>query len=186
MRYLFPVLIAALTASGATLAQVPAQPGSSFTRTFAGLCVRRMEDLEALRRELKAKGFPTLQQTAASAFLGGRPGDAWPIPEAGAMGNLVLLLPADRAECSVLARRGPTEQAEAEFQQLATNPVTPVKSELKIDRKSPTAESGEAHTLGYMWMAEGQPTAAALFLTTASSPSAPAQLKATITRVANP
>ena len=167
-------------------AQTPSQPGASFMKVFAGLCMRGIGDLEALRSELKTKGLPTLQEAAARVFLDGRPGDAWPVPEAGALGNLVLILPSDQYECSVLARRGAATPTQAEFSQLLTKPPVPFASELKTDERPSSALNGEIHTLGYLWKLDGNPKALAFMLTTSESPAASIQLKATATRVSAP
>jgi hypothetical protein len=179
----FALAVSALITGHPAVAQTPLQPGASFLRTFAGLCVRRVGNFEALRSELKAKGFPTLLEPAARAFLGGRPGDVWPIPESGVAGNLVLVLPADRPECSVLARRGPIAKAEAEFRQLAAGAPFPLSSELKSEQTAPTIPNGDVHTLGYEWKLDGK-AAYGLFLSTSASFTATVQLKATLAKVA--
>jgi len=155
-------------------------------KMFAGLCARRIGDLEGLRKELKAKGAPVLQDAAARLFLDGHPGDVWPVPEAGGVGNLVLTLPSDRYECNVLARRGPVAQAESEFSQLVANAPAPFVSEKKTDSRSSTPTNGEIHTMGYLWRIGADPKALALLLTTADSPDAPVQLKATVSRISAP
>lgn len=180
------VAVAAALFLGSSAAQHIPQPGASFLKVFAGLCMRRVGDLEGLRNELKSKGLPQLQQLAARAFLDGHPGDVWPIPESGVMGNLVLALPSDHFGCSVLARRGPIAQAESGFAQLVANAPLPFVSELKTDEHSSTSTSGEIHTVGYLWRAEANPRALAFFLTTAASHDASVQLKASVMRVSAP
>jgi hypothetical protein len=86
----------------------------------------------------------------------------------------------------VLARRGPTAQIEAEFRKIVANPTPPVTAELKTDESSASPAGGELHTLGYIWRVGGTASAFAFLLTTATSPDASVQVKATVTKVIGP
>jgi hypothetical protein len=167
-------------------AQTAPEPGASFMKVFTGLCLNRLNDLEALRAELKAKSMPMMQESAARVFLDGHPGDAWPVPELGILGNLVLTLPSDHPQCSLVARRGPQAAVETQFADQMSKAPAPFFSQLKTDERSRTATNGETHTLGYVWSVNGASRGLAFFLTTATSPEASLQLKATATRVAIP
>jgi hypothetical protein len=155
-------------------------------RIFRGLCVNRIPDLDALRSGLKTSGVPILQASAAEHFLGGSPGDAWPVPDASGMGNLVLALPLDRRECDLFGRREPIGQAELEFVEFINKPLKGLVTEKKIDQHSKSPSGGDLHTLGYLWTAVGKPNAVAFFFSTDSSASADIQVKATEAIVSAP
>jgi hypothetical protein len=163
------LLLFLLPFAATAFAQSTALPASASMKTFAGVCLRNIGDLEVLRKDLKAKGFPQLQETAARSFLNGHAGDAWPVPDAGSMGNLVLTLPTDHYECTVMARLGSTVQAEAEFVELMSKPQAPFVMGEQSDTHTAPGSSNDVHTLGYSWKIPGAPKALAFFLTTAAA-----------------
>jgi hypothetical protein len=179
------LVIGMLCVTSFSSAQTAPEPGASFMKVFNGFCLARLPNLEALRTELKAKGFPTLEEPAAQAFLGGRPGDAWPVPENGSMGNFVLVLPTDHPQCSLFSRRAPTSVIEAQFTDRVSRAPAPFTSELKTDERQVTPANGEVHTLSYVWSLSGAPRGFAFFLSTAS-PEATFQVKATASRIITP
>jgi hypothetical protein len=148
-----------------------------FVKNYSGLCMKHVNDLEALRTQLLASQLPKFAPEQARQFLHGREGDAWPVPYQGKMGNIVLALPA--GFCSVYMRRANAADIEHAFIGLVGKVPAPLVAEKREDRWADTAANGRTHTISYSWSVPQASRKMTFTLTTASAENAALQVLAT-------
>ena len=144
---------------------------NAFAKVYATACLKYVTQLDALREQLRTA--PKLAPDRAAAFLGGRPGDAWSIPDE--HGELVLALPEKTPLCALHERRADTEAVRRQFDDLMTHPPSPLTFRRVEDVQKQTAQNGLIKTVSYEWAV---PDAShALLFTLTVAPSETAQLQ---------
>lgn len=176
LRILIPALVAATLLGGICHADGTGSKADYFTHLYANLCMKNLNDLEALRNSLIGKGLPKLPPQQAALFLHGNDGDAWPVPFEGTMGNFVVGLFSGKSLCVVFARRATQADVERQFVQLVETAPSPLVSEVKQDTFADTGPNGRIHTISYTWSLPQTHRKMLFTLTTANS--ADAQLQA--------
>lgn len=149
-----------------------------FAKLYASMCMKNLNNLEALRNHLTKNKLPKLPPEKAAIFLNGSDGDAWPVPNQGDLGNFVLALPAGKNLCIVFARRAGQMDAERLFLDMTSKAPAPLTGEKVIDKKADTAPNGETHTVSYTWSIPQAPRKMMFTLTTAASENAQIQAMA--------
>jgi hypothetical protein len=149
-----------------------------FAKLYLNLCMKNINNLEALRTQLTTNKLPKFPPEQAKHFLDGKEGDAWPVPYQGELGNFVVALPARKNFCEVYVRRANQADVERLFIKLVAKAPAPLISEIKRDALAETAANGKTHTISYTWSLP-QATRKMLFtLTTASAENAQLQVLA--------
>ena len=77
-KHIITLLLIGLSSNAATAASEGENQASSFANIYASLCLKNLNNLDALREKLKP--MPKLPKEKASHFLAGYAGDAWPVP----------------------------------------------------------------------------------------------------------
>lgn len=144
----------------------------SFANIYASLCLKHMNNLDALREKLKP--MPKLPPEKASHFLAGNAGDAWPVPDK--YGTFVLALPTEKNICTVYVRRADTEAAKKQFANLVANAPSPLVAKLVRNEEIQTAANGPTQTVAYEWSVPNAPRKMLFTLTTAPSETAQLQV----------
>lgn len=145
-----------------------------FTKLYVSLCMKNINDFEALRAQLVTNKLPKLPPEQAKHFLNGKEGDAWPVPYQGQMGNFVLALPVGL--CGVYVRRANQADIERQFMKLVAKAPPPLIAEMNVDNWAETVVNGKTHTISYTWSLP-QATRKMMFtLTTANSENAELQV----------
>lgn len=137
-----------------------------FVKLYAALCLKNINNLDALRNKLINEKLPRFQADQAALFLNGLVGDAWPISLQGTTGNFVLALPKGKQFCALFARRAHQSDVERRFIGIASSAPSPLISEKMIDKKSTTLPNGETHTISYSWSVPQAPRKLMLTLST--------------------
>lgn len=140
-----------------------------FAKLYASMCMKNLNNLEALRNQLIKNNLPKLPPEKAALFLNGSDGDAWPVPNQGDIGNFVLALPAGKNICIVFARRASQMDVERLFLDIASKAPAPLSGAKTIDKKADTAPNGETHTVAYSWSMPQASRKMMFTLTTAAS-----------------
>ncbi|MCY0388535.1 hypothetical protein OVY01_15200 [Robbsia sp. Bb-Pol-6] len=139
-----------------------------FMQAFSSLCSASVADPSALRAKLSR--LPQLPPENARHFLAGHPGDAWPLPYDGKIGNFVLVLTSDKPLCAVYARRLDVQAAALLFDRTLSHSPKPsvvVEKHPEIDANSPV--NGKIHTVSYTWDVSGNTDKKILFMMTTSA-----------------
>jgi len=156
-----------------------------FSNIYLSLCMKNINNFEALRNQLLGKKLPELPFDQAKYFLFGGGGDAWPIPYQEKLGNFVLSLPTGKNMCGVFMRKGNPNEVEANFIKLVSNAPKPLNSILKLDENKESATNGKTHTLSYAWSVPDATKKMLFTLTTVSSPTADIQAWASATIISD-
>lgn len=170
------IIIAAVFVGALFSAPLRAEGGDPkaefFAKLYASMCMKNLNNLEALRNQLTKNNLPKLPPEKAALFLNGSDGDAWPVPNQGDFGNFVLVLPAGKNLCIVYARRASQIDVERLFLDMTSKAPAPLTGEKTIDKRADTAPNGETHTVSYSWSIPQAPRKMMFTLTTAASESA--------------
>ena len=148
---------------------------NSFASIYASLCMKNLNDLEALREKLNA--IPKLPAEKAAHFLAGNAGDAWPVPDQ--HGTFVLALPNDKNLCMVHVRRANIEAAKQLFADLVASAPAPLIAKKVRDEQAQTTANGQTQTLAYEWSIPDASRKMLFTITTAASDTAQLQVFAT-------
>jgi hypothetical protein len=165
--------IAAFTGSLAFATSVHAadpQTGA-FLSIFGMTCISHIADFSEL--EGKLASAPLLPKEKAAAFLNGREGSAWSIPNKN--GIFVISLTKDKKICAVYARRIPASETEERFQKLVESAPQPLTARLIEDERGQSDRNGATRRIAYEW-SRGEAAPKIFFvLTTANSEDADVQ-----------
>ena len=145
---------------------------SSFIRLYSSLCLKHVNNLEALREKLKP--MQQLPPEKAELFLAGRTGDVWPVPDKS--GTFVLALLKGKSFCAVYARRADTEAVEQKFSAIVATAPSPLVAKQVENGHAQTAANGQTHTIAYEWSVPNAHRKMLFTLTTAPSTSAQIQV----------
>lgn len=152
------------------------EQSASFAHFYASYCMRRINDLDDLKRQLEP--VPQLAPEGAAAFLNGKPGGAWPLADL--TGLFVLALPADQNLCAVFARRGSAAKAEDLFIDLVATSTPPLLARKRGDSFKETSSNGTVHTIEYEWYLEGSGRRILFMLSSTSLAEAAVQVVGTV------
>ncbi len=166
------VSLTAILAVNLCLASEGDDQANSFAKIYASLCLQNLPNLEALRQKLAP--MPKLPTDKAALFLGGAPGDAWPVPDK--HGTFVLALPSGKNLCAVHARRADVDVANTLFQKLVANAPAPFTSKMMMNEDKQTVANGVTHTVSYEWSVPDSARKMLFTLTTAASETAQLQV----------
>ena len=170
LRFITVILMLTLT-STACFGSEGDKQANSFFYLYSSLCLKNLVDLDALREKLKP--VPKFPPEHAALFLGGRTGDAWPVPDE--HGTFVLALLGGKNFCALHARRANTETVTKLFTELVAHPPAPfIVKQLKNEQVQ-TAENGMTYTVSYEWSLPD--VARKLMFTLTTAPSESAQLQ---------
>lgn len=173
MRKHIVALILIGLASNASMAATEGESqANSFANIYASLCLKHLNNLDALREKLKP--MPKLPPEKAAHFLAGNAGEAWPVPDK--YGMFVLTLPAGKNFCAVHVRRADTEAAKKQFADLVANAPSPLVARQVKNEQAQTTANGPTQTLAYEWSAPNAPRKMLFTLTTAPSDAAQLQV----------
>nr|GFD23927.1 hypothetical protein [Tanacetum cinerariifolium] len=145
---------------------------NSFAKIYTTLCLQNLPELEVLRQKLAP--MPKLPVEKAALFLGGAPGDAWPVPDK--HGTFVLALPSGKNLCAVHARRADVDVANILFQKLVANAPAPFTSKMVMNEDKQTVANGMTHTVSYEWSIPNGARKMLFTLTTAAAETAQLQV----------
>jgi hypothetical protein len=174
MRRIVSVLVAASLMPGLSVAGEGEDQANAFARIYSSLCLKHLTNLDALREKLAP--LPRLPPENARLFLGGLPGDAWPVPDK--HGTFVLVLPHGKSFCAIHVRRADTELAGKLFASLVGTAPPPLVAKQVRKEQGQTAANGQTSTVAYEWSIASAPSAMLFTLTTAASPTANLQVLA--------
>lgn len=166
------IVMLCLVPSISAAASVGENQADSFVHLYSSLCLKHVNNLEALRAKLTA--VPKLPPEKAAHFLVGRAGDAWPVPDK--YGTYVLVLLTGKNFCGVYARRADTEAVERQFVHLVATAPAPLVARQVTNEHADISANGQTHTVSYEW---SEPDARRKMLfTLTTAPSASAQIQA--------
>src|SRR4051812_8427166 len=111
MRIYKVIALSLLLMSSSCWADDPDQQAKSFQQIFTSLCAKNINNLDALKEQLKQ--VPKFPPEQAAKFLNGLSGNAWPVPDKA--GLFVLSLPDNKNMCVVYARRANVAMSEQQF-----------------------------------------------------------------------
>lgn len=171
-RCMVAIVILALTSNFSLAATEGENQASSFANIYASLCLKHLNNLEALREKLKP--MPKLPPEKAVHFLAGNAGDAWPVPDK--YGTFVLALPTGKNLCAVHVRRADTEAAKRQFAGLVANAPSPLVAKQVRNEQAQTGANGMTQTVAYEWSVPNAPRKMLFTLTTAPSETAQLQV----------
>ncbi len=171
-KHIIALVLIGLASNAAAAASEGENQASSFANIYASLCLKHLNNLDALREKLKP--MPRLPQEKASHFLAGNAGDAWPVPDK--YGTFVLALPTGKNMCLVHVRRADTEAAKKQFSNLVANAPSPLVAKQVRNDQTQTAANGSTQTVAYEWSVPNAPRKMLFTLTTAPSESAQLQV----------
>ena len=163
-RFITAILLLTL-ASNVCLGSEGDDQAKAFADLYASLCIKNMLKLDTLREKLKP--MPKLPPEEAAIFLGGHPGDAWPV--SGTHGNFVLVLHRGKNFCAVYVRRASTGTARKWFIRLVKHPRFPAIAKQVKNEQALTTVNGQTHTVSYEWSIPSTTRKMLFTLTTASS-----------------
>lgn len=144
---------------------------SSFIRLYSSLCLKHVNNLEALRAKLTP--MPKLPPEKAEHFLAGQAGDVWPVPDKS--GTFVLALLKGKSFCAVYARRADTGAVEQKFSAVVASAPSPLVAKQVANEHAQTSANGQTHTVAYEWSVPDAHRKMLFTLTTASSAAAQIQ-----------
>ena len=178
MRFLiFPLMCFSLT--NVCLAENPELQATSFARIYNSFCMRHIDDLDVLRRQLATA--PRLASQGAALFLNNMPGSAWPVADL--EGLFVLALPEDENLCAVYARRAGAAKTEELFIELISTPAAPFMVRKTGDHTTETTANGTTHTIDYEWYVEGDNRKILFQLSTSSFADAELQVSGVVSTI---
>jgi hypothetical protein len=166
------VSLTALLAVNLCLASEGDDQANSFAKIYTALCLQNLPDLEGLRQKLAP--MPKLPAEKAALFLGGAPGDAWPVPDK--HGTFVLALPSGKNLCAVHARRANVDVANILLQKLVANAPAPFTSNMVMNEDKQTVANGITHTVSHEWSIPNGAQKMLFTLTTAAAETAQLQV----------
>lgn len=173
MRKHIVALVLIGLASNASMAATEGEnQAHSFANLYASLCLKHLNNLDALREKLKP--MPKLPPEKAAHFLAGNAGEAWPVPDR--YGTFVLTLPTGKNFCAVHLRRADTEAVKKEFANLVAHAPSPLMAKQVRNEQAQTAANGPTQILAYEWSMPN--TARKMLFTLTTAPSDSAQLQA--------
>lgn len=173
------VSLTAIFGMNLCLASEADDQANSFAKIYASLCLQNLPNLEALRQKLAP--MPKLPTDKAALFLGGAPGDAWPVPDK--HGTFVLALPSGKNLCAVHARRADVDVANTLFQKLVATAPAPFTSRMVMNEDKQTVANGVTHTVSYEWSIPNGSRKMLFTLTTAAAETAQLQVLGSATIV---
>ena len=171
-KRIIALILISLASNAATAATEGENQATSFANIYASLCLKHLNNLEALREKLKP--MPKLPPEKASLFLAGDAGDAWPVPDK--HGTFVLALPAGKNVCTVHVRRADTVAAKKQFENFVANAPSPLVAKQVRNDQTQTAVNGPTQTVAYEWSVPNSPRKMLFTLTTAPSEAAQLQV----------
>ncbi len=174
------IAIATLAYSTTNYAQEAAIKSDSFIGSYLTICMQNLNNLEALRSRLIQNQLPKFPPAQAENFLMGMEGDAWPRPQDGVLGNLVLALPTGKNICAIYARRANHNEVEQQFIKLVEKtPIPFLVAERKSDTYNDTPANGRTRTITFTWGAPNADRKLRFVLTTSALETAALQALAT-------
>lgn len=173
-QFITAVLLFSLISSTSQAATEGENQASSFAKIYAALCLKHLNNLEALREKLAP--MPKLPSEKAAHFLADKPGDVWPVPDK--YGTFVVALPAQGQFCAVYGQKADTEVVREQFINLVAQAPTPLSVKQTRNDQTQTANNGLKQTVSYEWSVPNAQRAMLFTLTTASSETAPLQVLA--------
>jgi len=190
-RTILAAVIALGLAASAQAASTPAsralEPNAEgFLTLYIGLCMKHLDDLEALRANLVRENAPKLPPESAAHFLGGMPGDAWPVPYKGQLGNYVMALPAGKNICTLHARHADPASVERAFLKVVSDAPKPLVVKRGKSEERDGGASGKLRTVSTTWSQPGAARQMQFMVTTASSDKAGRQAMASVAVVGAP
>ena len=171
-KFAIAIIVLCFVSGTSIAAETGDDQASSFIRLYSSLCLKHVNNLEALRDKLKP--MSKLPPEKAEHFLAGRPGDVWPVPDKS--GTFVLALLKGKDFCAVYARRADTEAVEQKFSAILATAPSPLVAKQVEDQRAQTSANGQTHTVAYEWSAPDGHRKMLFTLTTASSAEAQIQV----------
>lgn len=162
-----------------TLAATAEQQANSFANIYATTCLKYLPNLEELRHKLGQ--LPALTPEQAMPFLNGKPGKAWPVPDA--YGTFVVALTDQMNLCAVYARRVNATLAKQQFERLVATAPAPLTSRQLAFKQQFDAKNGNRINVAYQWQFKSAPRKMLFMLTTADADTAALQGMATASMV---
>jgi hypothetical protein len=171
------ILAACIALGLAANAQAAPKPASKalepnaegFLTLYIGLCMNHLTDLQGLRTDLLRGDAPKLPPESAARFLNGLPGDAWPVPYKGKLGNYVVALPAGNNMCTLHARQADPATVERAFVKVVEKAPSPLVAKRGKNQERPGGAAGKLRTLSATWAEPGAPRRMQFIVTTAES-----------------
>ena len=194
MKLSHPVLAACILLGIAAHVQAAPKPApkaledkaEGFLTLYVGLCMNHLQDLEGLRATLLREKAPKLPPESAAHFLAGMPGDAWPVPYKGQLGNYVMALPTGKNVCLLHARRADAASVERAFVKIVEKAPAPLVAKRGKNQERTTEASGKTRTLSATWGKPGAPRQMQFVVTTAASDKAKRQAMGSVALVGEP
>lgn len=157
-----------------------------FMTLYIGLCMNHLSDLQALRTDLLRGEAPKLPPESAARFLNGQPGDAWPVPYKGQLGNYVVALPAGNSMCTLHARHADPASVERAFAKVVEKAPSPLVAKRGKSQEHPGGAAGKLRTLSATWVQPGAERRMQFMVTTAASDKAGRQAVGSVAIVGEP
>jgi hypothetical protein len=194
MKAFHTVLAACIALGLAAQVQAAPKPASTalednaegFMTLYVGLCMNHLQDLESLRATLLREKAPKLPAESAAHFLAGMPGDAWPVPYKGKLGNYVMALPAGKNVCLLHARRAEAASVERAFAKVVEKAPAPLVAKRGKSEERTNEASGKSRTLSATWGKPGAPRQMQFIVTTSASDKAGRQAMGSVALVGEP
>jgi hypothetical protein len=172
-----PVLVAGIALGLAVHAHAAPKPASKalepnaegFLTLYIGLCMNHLSDLQGLRANLLRGEAPKLPPESAARFLNGLPGDAWPVPYQGKLGNYVVALPAGNNMCTLHARQADPASVERAFLKVVEKAPSPLVARRGKSQERAGGAAGKLRTLSATWVQPGAERRMQFVVTTAAS-----------------
>ena len=140
-----------------------------FLTLYVGLCMNHLTDLQGLRTNLLRGEAPKLPPESAARFLNGLPGDAWPVPYKGKLGNYVVALPAGNNMCTLHARQADPATVERAFLKVVEKAPSPLVARRGKNQERAGGAAGKLRTLSATWTQPGEARRMQFMVTTAES-----------------
>jgi hypothetical protein len=156
-----------------------------FLNLYVEICVRHFGELEDFRTRLLRDKVPKLPEQDAKLFLSGMPGDAWPVPYKGKMGNYVLALPAGRNLCLLHAHRANAAVLEKGFLDIVAEAPKPMVAKRGPSRDELSVDKVKMHTVSTIWAPPGARRKMEFMLTTTASNKAELQALGSVAMIAD-
>ena len=180
MKFRTFTALVAFAFSSINYAQEATIKSDSFIGSYVTICMQNLNNLEALRSRLIQDKIPKFPPEQGKNFLMGMEGDAWPRPQDGVLGNLVLALPTGKNVCAIYARRANQNEVEQQFIKLVEKtPVPFLVAERKSDVYNDTPANGKTRTITFTWGASNADRKLRFVLTTSALETAELQALAT-------
>jgi len=165
----------------------PLEPNAEgFLTLYIGLCMNHLTDLQGLRTNLTRGEAPKLPPESAARFLNGLPGDAWPVPYKGKLGNYVVALPAGNNMCTLHARHADPATVERAFVKVVEKAPSPLVAKRGKSQERAGGAAGKLRTLSATWTQPGEARRMQFMVTTAASDKAGRQAVGSVAIVTDP